>query len=82
MCIIFSGRTTIGTVSAREPQDIVISGTGVQGEHCVIVNDGREVQIHPIAILCSVDGRQVNNPTKLNQGKPFLSTQAVRPDLV
>lgn len=66
--IPLSGITRIGSGHPRQPQDIVIQGTGVQQQHCYILNDHGAVFIHPLAILCSVDGSQITHPTQLTQG--------------
>lgn len=71
MCVFYfcAGKTTIGTVNAACPQDIVIQGTGVEDEHCHIVNNGQTVTLYPIATLCAVDGLHICKPTQLSQGK-------------
>ncbi len=73
-----SGRTTIGTAQSN---DIVLSGAGVEDEHCFIENfiDSNrkqtfnnkfsQVVLYPIGRLCSVDGVIVDKPFKLNSGK-------------
>ena len=66
--LICKGRTSIGRVESQEPQDIVIQGTGIERQHCYIVNEGGAVTLYPLAILCTVDGLQCNRPTRLSQG--------------
>ncbi len=50
----------------------MIQGTGVEDQHCYIVNEGATVILHPIAILCAVDGLQVSYPIKLTSGKLYV----------
>ena len=51
------------------PQDIVIQGFGVEERHCYISHTDHQVTLHPLAVLCAIDGVHVNKPTKLLQGK-------------
>ena len=77
---MIAGTTTIGSADASPAQDIVIHGAGIERQHCYITNDGDSdsgatsggggvVTLHPLAILCTVDGLQLNRPTRLSQGK-------------
>ncbi|XP_022100084.1 pleckstrin homology-like domain family B member 1 isoform X3 [Acanthaster planci] len=61
------GRTCIGTIESKTPQDIVIQGKGVQAEQCCIENRNNVVTLIPIG-PCTVDGEPVKEPTKLTQG--------------
>ncbi|CAH1797448.1 unnamed protein product, partial [Owenia fusiformis] len=63
------GSTTIGTVQASRPQDIVLQGEGLEDEHCCILHSSdNRVVLHPVGRLCSIDGILVNRPTQLTQG--------------
>lgn len=62
------GKTTIGTVDAPLPQDIVIQGTGVEHQHCFIENVQGVVTLHPVAVMVAVDGLIIARPTRLSQG--------------
>ncbi|XP_021358754.1 uncharacterized protein LOC110453881 isoform X4 [Mizuhopecten yessoensis] len=62
------GRTDIGTINSAVMPDIVIQGTGIEDEHCYIDNIYGTITLHPIAKMCSIDGRVINEATKLSQG--------------
>ncbi|XP_060081466.1 uncharacterized protein LOC132560804 [Ylistrum balloti] len=62
------GRTEIGTANCAVMPDIVIQGTGIEDEHCYIDNIYGTITLHPIARMCSIDGKMVTEPTKLSQG--------------
>ncbi|XP_069573041.1 pleckstrin homology-like domain family B member 2 isoform X1 [Brachyistius frenatus] len=62
------GVTRIGREDAPIPQDITIQGSGIEAEHCLIINEGGVVTLHPCGHLCSLDGVQVTVPTPLTQG--------------
>ncbi|ELU16802.1 hypothetical protein CAPTEDRAFT_225188 [Capitella teleta] len=68
------GITRIGSGHPRQAQDIAIQGTGVQSQHCYIEHSAVGVFLHPLAPLCSVDGRQISRPTLLSQ-EALQSTQ-------
>ena len=67
--ISFVGRTTVGTLEASPTPDVVISGTGIEKEHCYIENQDGVIMLVPIARHCMVDGVAVTMATKLTQGK-------------
>ncbi|KAM6933569.1 pleckstrin homology-like domain family B member 1 [Xenentodon cancila] len=58
------GRTTLG----HGPMDINIQGPGIAAQHCFIENDSGVITLHPCGNLCTVDGLQVKQPTRLSQG--------------
>ncbi|XP_069577565.1 pleckstrin homology-like domain family B member 1 isoform X1 [Brachyistius frenatus] len=58
------GRTTLG----HGPMDISIQGPGVAAQHCFIENRSGVITLHPCGNLCSVDGLQLKQPTRLSQG--------------
>lgn len=62
------GRTEIGTLKAPVMPDIVIQGTGIEDEHCYIDNIYGTITLHPIAKMCSIDGKMVREATRLSQG--------------
>ncbi|KAL4228837.1 Pleckstrin y-like domain B member 1 [Mactra antiquata] len=67
------GRTTVGTIDAVPPSDIIITGTGVESEHCYIDNQDGIFTLIPVAKQCYMDGSAITSPTKLAQdGKPVL----------
>ncbi|XP_070548171.1 pleckstrin homology-like domain family B member 1 isoform X2 [Ptychodera flava] len=61
------GKTYIGNANAGRQPDIVITGTGVEAEHCYIKNVNDDVILYPIG-PCQIDGETVTTPTKLTQG--------------
>ncbi|KAM9318178.1 pleckstrin homology-like domain family B member 1 isoform 2-T2 [Pholidichthys leucotaenia] len=58
------GRTTLG----HGPMDINIQGPGVVAQHCYIENRSGIITLHPCGNLCTVDGVQIKQPTRLSQG--------------
>ncbi|XP_033126102.1 pleckstrin homology-like domain family B member 1 isoform X3 [Anneissia japonica] len=61
------GNNRIGRADAPITQDIVISGKGVEPEHCVIEYANDIVTIHPRG-ACSIDGEQIDTSTRISQG--------------
>ncbi|CAG0886873.1 unnamed protein product [Darwinula stevensoni] len=63
------GRTWMGRgrSGGGEP-DILVTGTGVEVDHCCIENVNSVVTLHPNADMISIDGLQVTKPTRLTQG--------------
>ncbi|KAL1516913.1 hypothetical protein ABEB36_000745 [Hypothenemus hampei] len=59
------GRVTLGSGAGV---DIPIQGTGVSPLHCHIENSEGVVTIYPLSENLSIDGIQVNGPTRLSQG--------------
>ena len=57
-----------GRSGGGEP-DILVTGTGVEVDHCCIENVNSVVTLHPNADMISIDGLQVTKPTRLTQGK-------------
>ncbi|XP_071546028.1 uncharacterized protein [Panulirus ornatus] len=65
---INEGRTTLGAGGMGVIPDIVVMGTGVEAEHCLLENVGGVVSLTPIASHVSIDGVKVTSPTRLTQG--------------
>ncbi|XP_038065292.1 pleckstrin homology-like domain family B member 1 [Patiria miniata] len=61
------GKTCIGTIDSKNPQDIVIQGKDIRPEQCCIENRNNVVTLIPIG-PCTVDGEPATEPTKLTQG--------------
>lgn len=70
------GRTTLG----HGPVDINIQGPGVAAQHCYIENRSGLIVLHPCGNLCAIDGIQVQQPTRLSQGRT-LPHKHIRFDL-
>ncbi|XP_052768247.1 kinesin-like protein KIF16B [Mya arenaria] len=63
------GETLLGRGDADAERDIVLEGPGIETEHCVIENATGEVILRPgQGALCSVNGQECTQPTKLSQG--------------
>uniref|UniRef100_A0A3P9KCX7 Pleckstrin homology-like domain family B member 1 n=1 Tax=Oryzias latipes TaxID=8090 RepID=A0A3P9KCX7_ORYLA len=58
------GCTTLG----HGPVDINIQGPGVAPQHCFIENRAGVITLHPCGNLCSIDGLQIRQPSRLTQG--------------
>lgn len=75
------GRTSIGTENAATKQDIVLSGSGIQDEHCFIdlVDGGATLFPNPNSECC-INAVPVDKPTRLTQGCVVLlgSTNVLR----
>uniref|UniRef100_A0A1E1XLW9 Putative kinesin-like protein n=3 Tax=Amblyomma TaxID=6942 RepID=A0A1E1XLW9_AMBSC len=63
------GKTLIGTENATTKQDIVLSGLGIQDEHCSIelVDGGATLYPNPNSECC-INTMPVDKPTRLTQG--------------
>ncbi|RVE64475.1 hypothetical protein OJAV_G00126310 [Oryzias javanicus] len=57
------GCTTLG----HGPTDINIQGPGVAPQHCYIENRCGVITLHPCGNLCSIDGLQIKQPSRLRQ---------------
>ncbi|KAI1894680.1 hypothetical protein AGOR_G00118250 [Albula goreensis] len=67
------GITHIGCDNAMKRQDIVLCGQDLQSEHCMFENLKGTVTLVPISgARCLVNGVQVTEPTRLNQGAVIL----------
>ncbi|XP_066596484.1 kinesin-like protein Klp98A isoform X2 [Prorops nasuta] len=62
------GKTLVGTEEASLPQDIVLTGTDVEAEHCVFQLENGVVTLHPLSAHCWINTAQVDKPTRLSQG--------------
>lgn len=47
---------------------LVLTGPGVELEHCVFEYDADTVHLHPVAGSCFVNASRVTQPVELNQG--------------
>ncbi|XP_068238737.1 pleckstrin homology-like domain family B member 1 isoform X2 [Palaemon carinicauda] len=65
---INEGRTVLGSGGMGTVPDIVVIGTGVEAEHCILVNTGGIVTLTPIASMVAIDGLKITAPTRLTQG--------------
>ncbi|XP_064098310.1 pleckstrin homology-like domain family B member 1 isoform X3 [Macrobrachium nipponense] len=65
---INEGRTVLGSGGMGTVPDIVVIGTGVEAEHCILVNTGGVVTLTPIASMVAIDGLKITAPTRLTQG--------------
>ncbi|XP_071957351.1 uncharacterized protein [Antedon mediterranea] len=61
------GNNLVGRTDAHSTQDIVISGKGVEPEHCIIEYANDVVTIHPKG-ACTVDNEPIFTSTKISQG--------------
>ncbi|XP_065310731.2 kinesin-like protein KIF16B isoform X1 [Dermacentor albipictus] len=63
------GKTFIGTENAVTKQDIVLSGSGIQDEHCSIELVDGAATLYPNANSeCCINTMPVDKPTRLTQG--------------
>ena len=66
-------RSLVGRSEAAVPQDIQLSGLGIQAEHCVIEVLGKELYISPHAgARTCVNGREIVEQTLLRSGDRLL----------
>lgn len=66
------GMTYIGREDANFNPDIVLSGPGVEAEHCIMESIEGTVILHPIASLCQVNGLPVGKSQRISQGDVIL----------
>jgi kinesin family protein 13 len=66
--------TFVGASGAANPQDIQLSGLGIQPEHCIItIEDGQRLYMTPVPnARCFVNGAPVLEKTLLNNGDRIL----------
>ncbi|PSN40524.1 Kinesin-like protein Klp98A [Blattella germanica] len=63
------GETLIGTQDAEVKQDIVLSGLGIEAEHCsVVLKEGVATLIPQQQAQCWVNTVLIDRPTRLSQG--------------
>ena len=63
------GETLIGTEDAEVKQDIVLSGLGIEAEHCsVVLKDGVATLMPQQQAQCWVNTVLIDKPTRLSQG--------------
>lgn len=65
---INEGRTVLGAGGIGLVPDIVVLGTGVEAEHCLLDNAGGVVILTPTSGGVAIDGLKVTAPTRLTQG--------------
>ncbi|XP_043912025.1 kinesin-like protein KIF16B [Protopterus annectens] len=67
------GRTYVGREDAETEQDIVLHGLDLESEHCIFEHVDGIVNLIPLnGAQCSVNGMQIKEPAKLNQGAVIL----------
>lgn len=75
-CLIYyikDGVTRVGSCDANIPQDIHLSGSFIQSEHCVFENVNGVVTLRPKKeALCYVNGREINSATILKTGSRVI----------
>ena len=50
----------------------MLSGPGIEAEHCIMESIEGTVILHPIAALCQVNGLPVGKSQRISQGKYFI----------
>jgi kinesin family member 16B len=64
------GETLIGSENAGYPQDIVLTGLGIEAEHCKIVLANGNATIYPIyPSQCWLNAKLIEDPSPICQGK-------------
>lgn len=75
-CLIYyikDGVTRVGSCDANIPQDIHLSGSFIQSEHCVFENVNGVVTLRPKnEALCYVNGREINTAIVLRTGSRVI----------
>ncbi|XP_034243948.1 kinesin-like protein unc-104 isoform X7 [Thrips palmi] len=75
-CLIYyikDGVTRVGSCDANIPQDIHLSGSFIQSEHCVFENVHGVVTLRPKKeALCYVNGREINTAIVLKTGSRVI----------
>uniref|UniRef100_A0A1B0CAM6 Putative kinesin-like protein n=1 Tax=Lutzomyia longipalpis TaxID=7200 RepID=A0A1B0CAM6_LUTLO len=67
------GETTIGTDENDNPQDIVLSGVGIQPEHCrIVLSDGIATIWPKLPAQCWLNANLIEEPTRISQGDILL----------
>ncbi|XP_052105920.1 uncharacterized protein LOC127738640 isoform X2 [Mytilus californianus] len=67
------GKTLVGREDAKREQDIVLSGPGIQREHCLIKNVDGSVTLYPNrGSQCTVNGLDCKAPVLLKQGDSVI----------
>lgn len=66
------GRTYVGKEEAREKQDIILNGPGIDVEHCILESIEGHVTVHPLSQLCFVNGETIDKAHRLKQGDVLL----------
>lgn len=75
-CLIYyikDGITRIGSAEAQEVQDIVLSGSHIQPEHCIFENKDGQITLIPMnGALIYVNGREITDPIVLKTGSRVI----------
>jgi kinesin family member 16B len=67
------GETLVGTNEADRPQDIVLSGSGINPEHCRVVLENDNAMIYPIVgAQCWLNANLIDQPMPISQGDIIL----------
>ncbi|XP_028398519.1 kinesin-like protein KIF16B isoform X2 [Dendronephthya gigantea] len=66
------GRTYVGKEEAKEKQDIILNGPGIDAEHCILESIEGHVTVHPLSALCFVNGEVLDQQRRLKQGDVLL----------
>ncbi|XP_050405593.1 kinesin-like protein KIF16B [Patella vulgata] len=67
------GITTLGISDEQETPDITLGGPDILTDHCMIEYDSGVVTLHPSQqALCQVNGTNITEPTRLQQGAVIL----------
>ncbi|CAF0753828.1 unnamed protein product [Didymodactylos carnosus] len=73
MYFIKDGITRIGRPDATHHQDIMLSGSHIQSEHCTLENNQNIVTLSPCRnAMCYVNGTQVNSTIELKSGSRVI----------
>ncbi|CAB4019103.1 kinesin KIF16B [Paramuricea clavata] len=70
------GRTYVGKEDAKEKQDIILNGPGIDAKHCILESIEGHVTVHPLSTLCFVNGEVINQSKRLKQGDVLLLGKA------
>ncbi|XP_070562203.1 kinesin-like protein KIF1A isoform X4 [Ptychodera flava] len=75
-CLLYyikEGITKVGRSTAKEPQDIVLSGTHIQDQHCMLENVDSQVSIIPFEnSMIYINGKEVTEPLVLRTGSRVI----------
>lgn len=67
------GETTIGTDDADDCADIVLTGIGIQPEHCsIILRNGNAIIYPKVNAQCWLNAMLIDEPTAISQGDILL----------
>ena len=67
------GETTIGTEESDQPQDICLTGVGIQPQHCTIILKDGIATLFPLPFAqCWRNANLIDEPTGMKQGDIIL----------